>query len=395
MKKIREWWSESWHGVLFLLAGLTAFAGLYGYKLGSLVAGNSIFEQPGFLGITSKSTIIQDIAFGPLKVAQAIAVKIDDPNATLLRILSAITVLAGVLALFLVLDRWHTQRVAIIGTLLFATSSYTLHQGRFAGHEVAYLAVVPLILLAGIWLRSKRDVTKLPIALILSALLLYIPGVWLPLLVVAIFFRKRLLLAWKYVGKRSRLIGGVGFGLTVLPIIYSLIRYPSQLPTYLGYDRITESGLGTALRQLADIPDQLLWHGPNEPIKWVTGTPILDIATITFIILGTYSYLRGRHPVRARLLGMLLITGIVLASTSVYVTVAFLLPIAYILATNGIAYLLQSWFTVFPKNPAARSLGIVLVFLLVAVTSFYHLKRYYVAWPNSPATHKVLTTKVQ
>jgi len=391
IKNLKEWWIERRDSIGLFSAGLLVFAALYLTKLGSLVPGNSMFERPDFLGITSKHDLLEQVVFLPLKILQAVMVKIDDPNATLLRLLSTVVILASLMSVYFVMERWHTRRIAALSTFMMASSTYVLQLGRFSAHEVLYISVVPFILLMGEWLRSKRHVCKLPVTLIVSALLLYIPGVWILLVPLAIFFNKRVRLAWKFVDHKHRIAGIAGFILAAAPLLYSLVRYPSQLPVVLGIDRATAGNITQVLEQFVELSKQIFLRGPNEPFKWLVGTPVLDIATVILAVLGVYSYIRGQHPLRARLLGLFIIVGVIVAATSMYATLALLLPVIYILAANGIAYLLQSWFTVFPRNPAARSVGVACVIVLVGIVAAYHVKRYYFAWPNAPATKQALS----
>jgi uncharacterized membrane protein YoaK (UPF0700 family) len=67
-------------------------------------------------------------------------------------------------------------------------------------------------------------------------------------------------------------------------------------------------------------------------------------------------------------------------------SLALLLPIIYFVAANGIAAMLVSWFTVFPRNPVARSIGLILITAAVLITCVFHVKRYFVAWPNASET---------
>jgi hypothetical protein len=65
---------------------------------------------------------------------------------------------------------------------------------------------------------------------------------------------------------------------------------------------------------------------------------------------------------------------------------SLVVPLLYIFAATGIAYLLHEWLRVFPLNPVARKLGIGLVVVAVAVSCSYNLRAYYVAWPHNAAT---------
>jgi uncharacterized protein YqhQ len=70
------------------------------------------------------------------------------------------------------------------------------------------------------------------------------------------------------------------------------------------------------------------------------------------------------------------------------VPLSILIPFAYILIAAGITFMLQQWFTVFPRNPVAKNIGVAIMTLAVVTTTFYHINHYYVAWPNAPQTIK-------
>jgi hypothetical protein len=375
--------------VLFYLLAFLLFTALYAPKLGSIVPGNSVFERPDYLGIAFAAHIFENISFAPLKFLQFIMVQIDDPNATLLRLVSAGVVALSLLAFFKLLSTWHTRRIAVLTTLLFAASSLTLQLGKLANHEVLFLSIVPLLLLCGTWLRSKKNVHKLPLAAIIAALLLYIPGAWILIAGAIGIFRKRFIVAWKFVGQRNRIISGASFGLLIVPLIYGLARFPSQIVDWLGFSSLEFFSVSTILNQLLEIPKQLLMRGPDQPSLWLVGTPVLDVFTGSMALLGIYSYYRGPHPLRARLLLGLSLACTLIFTFGSFATVAILMPIIYILVANGLANMLQSWFTVFPKNPFARNVGVAILSIAVAITCAFHVQRYYEAWANAPATRDV------
>jgi hypothetical protein len=65
------------------------------------------------------------------------------------------------------------------------------------------------------------------------------------------------------------------------------------------------------------------------------------------------------------------------------------MPFIFIMVAGGMALMLQQWFTVFPYNPVAKTLGAILMTLAVLVTSYYTITQYYIAWPNAPETKTV------
>jgi len=53
--------------------------------------------------------------------------------------------------------------------------------------------------------------------------------------------------------------------------------------------------------------------------------------------------------------------------------------------------MLQQWFTVFPRNPFARSAGAILMTIVVLLAAYNGFSQYFIAWPNTPETKAVFT----
>ncbi len=370
---------------------VSAFALLYLTRLGSFVRGDTKYETPRYLGISDTEVILQNIAFGPVKFVQSFMLKIDEPNSTLQRLVSAGLVLLALIVFYRVVYKWReSSRIAIIATALFATSAYVLSIGRFAGAEAAYLLVVPLLIQIGTWLKSKRFIERILLAFPIIALLLYVPGVLAILTILAIAFRKRIKLALRFASNKSIVIGLGLFTILVLPIIVALAKYPGQIYQFLGIDRLTDSGIMAVGKQFLTLLNELFYHGPNEPHKWLVGTPILDIATILFVMLGVIALKKSVHTLRARLITFFAIITIIIFCLSTMATVAIVLPVIYLVVARGIAYSLQNWFTVFPRNPAAKTIGIVVILIPITFICYYNCQKYFVAWHNAPQTSQAL-----
>lgn len=394
--KTIQFFQLNWKIILGWSLVSASIVSMYLFRLGGFVRGDNNFETRDGLRIDGLDTVIQDIAYAPVKISQLIALKIDEPNVTLTRLISAGLVLLSILLFYLLLRKWHTVRVSLIATILFASSSYSLHLGRFSQYESLLYVFIPALLLFGTWLQTKRTIRRLPIAFIAAALLIYIPGVIFIYTAIAYFFKKRLLLAWKFTSAKFRAITIVGSILAVLPLLYAVITNPAQLTRLFGIDRLIEEGAGSSLQILVNIPLSLFWNGSTEAsYRWLTGTPVLDVATIGLVVLGIYAYLKGPHTLRARLLLGLTLATILIVMFSSVVSIALLLPILYIVSASGIAFLLSSWFTVFPRNPAARTAGVVMCCLLGLFIVSYHTQRYFIAWPNASETRRVLSPENQ
>jgi biotin transporter BioY len=102
--------------------------------------------------------------------------------------------------------------------------------------------------------------------------------------------------------------------------------------------------------------------------------------------LGGFVYFKYRRPIRTQLLVVIVLVGTVLVGLGGAVSLSIVVPFVYILAAAGIGLLLDRWYTVFPRNPIAQSVGIGLVSLTVLASCWYGYRHYFVAWPAAAAT---------
>lgn len=368
-----------------------AAAGLLGYRLLSLVPFSSI-EQPQELGSASLRHIRDNVLYAPTKSVQWAVLKLDDNDAWI-RLASLAAALASAIFLYLLLRKWFTGRITFLAILMYVTSSWFLHTGRLGGHDALYLTVWPVLLLVCMWFLSKHHDKKMPFATALLAILLYIPGSWLFLLSALIVFRK-------FTGRAVKKLSGAikfwsisAFIVVLLPLAYSFARQPRQFIEWLGFDTGQPMTLQNFANNFLDIPKQLFYSGLDEPLKWLGGTPVLDVFSVAMFILGLYAFRAGYYPAREKLVFGGIIISVLMIGIGQVATLSLLIPLFYIVIANGLAYMLQSWFTVFPRNPLARTTGVVLLTVVVLGSCFYQLQRYYQAWPNAEPTKSALSSR--
>lgn len=369
-----------------LLAFITA--ALLGYAIFSLVPFTAA-EHPANLGSASLSGIKQNVLFAPVKAVQFGVLKYSE-NDVYIRAASALTGLVAAILLYFMLRKWYSARIALFTSLMFVCSSWFLHHGRLVNNDVMYLAVLPALMLSSMWFLSKRYDRLLPFAAILVGFALYAPGSWLFLLAGVIYFRKYIRRTSKKISLRLFLASSFLLLVTLAPLIYSFSFRQRQVIEWLGFNDsqiLTPQAIGS---NFLDIPRQLFLSGIDNPLFWLRGTPILDVFTTAMLILGLYAFRSGRYPAREKLVLGALVLSVILIGAGNVATISLLIPLLYIIAANGLAYMLQSWFTVFPHNPVARSIGVSMLTIAVAFSCFYQLQRYFVAWPKADATRAAL-----
>lgn len=388
MKQFRIYLSSNRRLLLISSLACVTLGGLLLYKLGSLTAGKlSYTEWQAATTSYGWRDIYQNPLYLPLDLLRSIVYFFSGSHHQFLTRLPSAMLGALTIAIFAWLIRlWHGTRTAILGTLLFATSAWVLHVSRLASYDVTYLLILPALLLSIASLRRRS--TKASIyygSLLLWGALLYIPGaVWL--IVLAIFWeRKAIKQGWKTFSAWQQRLAYVLAGLVWVPLLAVDLTKPGMLRLWLGLPQHL-SGPLTMAKRLGDVFVQLLVRGPTNPELWLSQAPLLDILTLVMVILGIYFYAAHWRVGRARILLSFFLVGAVLISLGGVVSLSLLVPLLYICAATGVAYLLHQWLQIFPFNPIARTIGISLVVVAISLSCLYNLRAYFVAWPHNSVT---------
>jgi membrane-bound ClpP family serine protease len=148
------------------------------------------------------------------------------------------------------------------------------------------------------------------------------------------------------------------------------------------------------LKDFIELPVELVARGPVTPERWLGQTPILDIFTTTMVLLGLYLYFYKRALDRVKLIGICILFGFVMVSLNGVSWITLILPFICMLSTAGIGLMLQQWFTVFPRNPLAKVVGLAFLTLTISMASYYQVSRYFVAWAEAPETKAIYSQNV-
>jgi hypothetical protein len=392
LSRMKPTWSNKIKFDAKMIISLGAILGVaitaLSYKLASLVP-FSEREVPEFNYTASLSQIQDNIMFLPIKIVELTILKVHGIDAHV-RLSSVFFALLAGAMVFIILKKWYTNRLAVLITIMFITSSWFLHAGRLAVPDVMYLLVVPALILVYTWVLSKEHRYTIYLAPLLLGFTFYIPGGLLIALGFLALFYPYIIKALKRFNTSQSVSFGILLLLSIIPLVYGFVQNPSQAILWLGFDTSQDLSILLPVHNLVDVVDALLWHGLHNEGLWVVGTPILDIFTLAMAILGGYAYRNGYFASREKfVLGSLAIIALLLLANGTTM-LGLLIPVVYLLVANGVAYLLQSWFTVFPRNPFARSFGIVAITAVVFISIAYNVQRYFVAWPQQDGTISAL-----
>jgi hypothetical protein len=389
MGNFRRWWGQLLpHAPV--LVGLALAAGLLVYRLGSLpVPGllsgvevtasehsesfQQLVERPLYLPLTGLQYVLLRVA--PLHDVSA------------LRLASVLWAILAIAAALFIVRRWYGSRILLFATAMTITAAGFLHYGRLATFDVLYLLALPLLIASHILL-SHTPLRRWAIAgwLLTLGFLCYIPGmVWFVILQ-AVWQRQAaregfmaLKGAW---WRQSALVAGAVLGL--VPLICGFVRN-------LNHDYIlTWFGLPTEIPAFMDVLKNAAGGGlfiftstPADPARWLGRVPLLGAFMLICFVAGVLFYLRHLKAERTQLLASITGIAFVLLAAGGPVSRPLLIPLVYLIAFGGLAYILHYWLKLFPLNPFARRLGIGLVTIAVALVCMYNLRHYYVAWPHN------------
>ena len=385
MNQIRISFGRRGKIVLWSLVALGAVTSLMLYRLGSQLPGLSITERATAGALHGWHGLSVNPFFLPLGALRSLSYLVLGHSAFATRLPN---VLFGIITvgLFAILIRfWHGNRTALFATVLFGCSSWLLHVSRLASTDILYLLAVPLLLVVQL-LMYKRATNPLVWygSIAACCLLLYVPGlVWL----VALSFywqRNAIRTGWQRFARPWQrglyIYAGVGW----LPLLVLRLTDVAHLKQWLGLPHIFNvSQIG---RQLFFVPVHLFVRGPNDPERWLGHAPLLDVFSLALVALGLYFYVRHYRATRSHLLASYWLVGTLLVGLGGSVTLSLLVPLLYVLAATGVAYLIHEWLQVFPRNPFARQIGIGLVAVAIVVSCGYNLRAYFVAWPHAEPT---------
>ncbi len=387
MKRTRSYLAVN-RPYFFLGAAILAIlAWLILYRLGSLVGGLSAGEHTAAVTPIGWHGIYDNAMYLPLKLVRSADFYLFPHHGLILtRLPNALFGALATINFTWLIWLWHGRRTALIAGLLFTTSAWVLHASRLASFDVLYLWALPTLLLMNVALQRRPDKALVVYGnVLLWGLLLYIPGlVWL--VIINIYFqRKAVAKGWQHFGRWWQRLLYLLAGAVWLPLLINNLRQPELSRLWLGLPATLAAPL-ELLKHFGAVFVHLFIRGPQYPDMWLGRAPILDVFTLAICLAGLYFYAQNRQASRSRLLGSLFLAGAILVALGGPVGLSLLVPLLYIVAATGIAYLLKEWLQVFPLNPLARGIGLGLVAVAVVLACTYNLRAYFIAWPHNETT---------
>lgn len=377
-----------WQPLAGYATSLSILLALLLYRLGSLLPAFGPSEQSSINMARSLEVIFNNPLFAPHTILQYLVLKSGHFGYLAMRLPSVLLAVAAAGLFFYIVSKWFNFRVAIITSILFVTSSWFLQVARSATPDVTMLGLLAPLAYA-VWLpKYRRPLVALIVGAIVLVSSLYIPGfIWFAICGL-VWQRKSLLKVWRDARIPAILIL-CGCLIALTPLIIRVSTSTSLLESYLGLPERVMDAVKELPKQLAIIPLRLGLMGPLNPEINLGRLPLLDFFTAVLAIIGAYSYATYYKLRRSRLILAVLALGSILVALQGMVSITILLPFVYLLVAGGINFMIEQWFMVFPYNPFARNLATVLISVAIVAAGFFHLNRYFIAWPQSPATKEI------
>lgn len=383
-----QWPTLTAFGIVF-----TFVIGGFLFRLGSLLPGYSSEEVAAYKAAGSLQNIVHHPFDAPYYLLVHCLQYLTPHNLLAVRLASALLGVITIITFCVLIALWHGARTAVIATLVFGGSVWMLHATRYGSPQAMYLLFLPLIA-CGAWLREKQVGAAAAIAITLSALLMYTPGM-------AWFLAFGLFLQWPTIDRAFKkhpgavTLGGTLFLIILAPLGFYFYKHPHAIFDWLLLPTPIWHGASHTLRAIIDVPLALFFRAPSDnPLTWLGRLPILSIFALVMFIAGCFIYAKYIKLARVRLFLSLGILGsIIIGISQSRIPITPIVPLAFAVVAAGIGYVLDTWYKVFPRNPLAQGIGMGLFASVVLLLVVYNTSNYFVAWPEATATRTLFTNK--
>lgn len=303
----------------------------------------------------------------------------------ILRLPAVIVAFCIVVISYFVIKKWHSEYLALMGSLLLLSWPLLLHLGRYQSSLVIYLLLIPSIYLIRIMSGSAIKDSRLYISLFLQSLIILIPGgIWFAFL--SIYFnRKNLLTLFKNKVNLVKVILTLVSSLYWLPfIVNNMLLGRQQILYFFGLNNFRLNSLELLSTYFNPIKE-LFISGINNQSIWLPGIAIFNGFLITFFILGLIFYIRNFDANRSKLIIFSLVIAYILTIFNPNMLLVLSSAIFFI-SIFGVHSFISLWIKKFPINNIARTFAYSLVSLLILVSIFYNYRSYFIAWKYNQST---------
>ena len=363
--------------ILFVLAvigaSLYAPGGLSQHEIDMIGVTNQIdLSKPSTYAVTNL----------PFHLLQSIPITLSQVNIFAVKLPAIILSITVAVSLFFLLRRWFRPNVAILSMLIMVATGQLIFLSQSFTPGILYVLYTTLILLFSSLIIQRAKYSQLwKIALgITVGLSMFTPYFWyinLGLLIVALIHPhpRHFLLRRKY---RASWTPAIVISLAII-----------AAATYLGFTNIE---FGKATFGIDSLNFDLLANTKTllHTYLWVTPVvtsgqimPIMDFAALALIAFGFIRTIHEHSTARSYMIWIWLLLALPLLLVRPDLATIVTVPL-FILLAIGVETLLREWYGLFPKNPYARGVGLVLIIGLISVMTLSGIDRYTHGYKYTP-----------
>lgn len=350
--------------IIIGLAALTAPNALRVGEMESTVASASLSTS------SMRPSMIIDL---PYHVLQRIGFILFDVSTLTIKLPSLVLGTLTVVGVFFLTNLWFRRNIAVVATILSATSTLFLFLLQDGTPAISFSFVTIWLLLSGTLVTRNYAFNTLwkVLVCVLLASALYVPlGIYLVITVlVTAFLHPHIRYIIRKIS-RLRLVLALSLGvLVVTPLIYACIVDLTTLRSLLGINP-DNFNIGQHLMTLGN-----LLLGFTVPSTSSMLQPVFSLGLSMLIATGLYNMARQHHTARSYV--VIILSSVLLPLFVVdpeHIVAAF--PVASILIAYGMSFLIFSWYGLFPRNPYARVAGLIPLGVLTIGLVYSGLTRY-------------------
>lgn len=393
MNKYKKAFLIDWKRYIVIMFSVVVIIGILLFQLGRLTGQANKAEVSVYkTNVSYRETVRNPINAPYYVVRNSIQKLIKPKNIVVPRFTSVLFAALVLFAFFSVLSLWYETRMLVLGTLLFASSSWFLHIARI-GLPVSMQALGITLVLLSAWLHQTKKLKLATLFLILSiGFLVYVPGmIWL--ILAAILWKGRALKKDLSGISKLFIISCICLIFIIFtPLLWAIFKNPSVLYELTGFPNTLN--IQYLLSNLYNIPFQIFIRATPNSISNIGNLPLLDVFTTAMFVIGVYANIKTRKLDRSKLTFGLLFIGILFSTLVDSPLLPMMIVPVYLFAVSGVSFMLDEWFTVFPRNPLAKGIATTLISVLVLSVAYYHITNYFIAWPNNTDTKSSFSERI-
>ena len=289
------------------------------------------------------------------------------------------------LGIFMLIRAWFKPNVAVISTIVLATSTHFLFQAQDGTPGITFSAVAVWLMVAGMYVtRGKHFHTFWKVlGGVLMSVALYLPmGVYLDLIIIIVaLVHPHIRAIIKRLSKKKLFIALLVGLAAMAPLVYALILEPKGISKILlglppDFAHIKTNALLSSLSLFGFAATDSAADGLLRPAY---AMPLTAIALLGFCRLAATHYTARSY---VTILMSLVMVPLALLNYNNQYVIFVLMVIA---VATGFDFLIRYWYRLFPCNPYARVAGLLPLSVLVSGLIYISVNQYFNGYTYNPA----------